>query len=218
MIYIVKHKEYDNPIPQGYKELGVGKLFKDTGEDIEHLNPHINEATAYYDLWKNCKDTTIGICHYRRFFAENGEILSKRRAEEILKTTEMIVAKRYKSNHSLYIELKTDLAKGLEEKLYDKYLEMFYEREPMFEYYMKYAKEFYPREMLITSRKVFDEFCGKLFADVLPIAEAYRKEFMTDSEVATKNPRLLGFIVERFFSYTIVANGYKVHEMEIKDI
>ena len=75
MIYIVKHREYKNPVPSWYKEIGVGQLYNGTGENINHLNKYLNEATAYYDLWKNSNDKTLGVCHYRRFFAENGKIV-----------------------------------------------------------------------------------------------------------------------------------------------
>ena len=73
MIYIVKHKEYENPVPQGYKQLYVGNMFHfDYKEDnINKLNPYINETTGIYDIWKNHKDDIVGLCHYRRFFYDD---------------------------------------------------------------------------------------------------------------------------------------------------
>jgi hypothetical protein len=220
MIYIVKHKEYNNPVPKGYKEIGVGDLFVDKpkGEDIEYLNPHINEATAYYDLWKNSKDKTIGVCHYRRFFAENGQPISTHRVNAILNDYEMIVAPKYKYTNSLCRVLRADLAPGLEQVLLSKYMAKIYMREPKFHEYMVRNNEFYPREMIIAKREIFDKFCEELFATIKPIAEEYREEYMNDAEVAKKNPRIIGFITERFFSYLIVKNSYKVYEMEILDI
>ena len=218
MIYIVKHKDYKNPVPKGYKEIGVGPLFKDTGEDIDYLNAHINEATAYYDLWKNTKDKTVGVCHYRRFFAENGDILTLNRANEILKDTDMIVTKRYQYSRNLYDALKVELAPGLEHTLYDKYLQMFYEREPDFKIYMKLNNNFSPREMMITTRPKFNGVCSDFFDVVIPIVDKYREEFMNDAEVATKNPRLVGFIVERYFSYLIEKNGFKTYEMNYIEV
>lgn len=220
MIYIVKHKEYNNPVPKGYKEIGVGDLFVDKpkGEDIEYLNPHINEATAYYDLWKNSKDKTIGVCHYRRFFAENGQPISTHRVNAILNDYEMIVAPKYKYTNSLCRVLRADLAPGLEQVLLSKYMAKIYMREPKFYEYMVRNNEFYPREMIIAKREIFDKFCEELFATIKPIAEEYREEYMNDAEVAKKNPRIIGFITERFFSYLIVKNSYKVYEMEILDI
>lgn len=220
MIYIVKHKEYNNPVPKGYKEIGVGDLFVDKpkGEDIEYLNPHINEVTAYFDLWKNTKDKFIGVCHYRRFFTENGQPISTHRVNAILNDHDMIVAPKYKYTNSLYHALRVDLAPGLEIELYNKYLAKIYMREPKFHEYMMRNNEFYPREMMITKRETFDKFCEELFATIKPIAKEYREEYMNDAEVAKKNPRIIGFITERFFSYLIAKNSYKVYEMEILDI
>lgn len=220
MIYIVKHKEYDNPVPKGYKEIGVGDMFDYDrfSININHLNPHINEATAYYDLWENSKNKTVGVCHYRRFFAEDGQPVNTNRVNAILKDYDMIVAPKYKYNNSLYHFLRADLAPGLEIELFNKYLAKIYMREPKFHEYMMRNNEFYPREMMIAKRETFDDFCGKLFAIIKPIAEEYREEYMNDAEVAKKNPRIFGFITERFFSYLIVKNGYKVFEMEILDI
>lgn len=220
MIYIVKHKEYNNPVPKGYREIGVGDRFKYSGkgENINELNPHINEATAYYDLWKNSKDKTIGVCHYRRFFAEDGQPISTNRVNAILKDYDMIVAPKYKYTNSLCRVLRADLAPGLEQVLLSKYMAKIYMREPKFHEYMVRNNEFYPREMMIAKRETFDKFCEELFATIKPIAEEYREEYMNDAEVAKKNPRIIGFITERFFSYLIVKNSYKVYEMEILDI
>lgn len=220
MIYIVKHKEYNNPVPKGYREIGVGNMFdNDRGcDNINYLNLHINEATAYYDLWKNAKDKTIGVCHYRRFFGENGEILDSKKVNEILKEYDMIVVKKYNGGGSLYNLLRVDLAPGLEVELLNNYLAKIYMREPKFHEYMMRSNEFYPREMMITKRKTFDKFCEELFATIKPIAEEYKEEYMNDSEISKKNPRIIGFITERFFSYLIVKNSYKVYEMEILEV
>lgn len=218
MIYIVKHREYENPVPKGYKEIGVGSLSKNEGDNINELNRHINEATAYYDIWKNTKDKTVGVVHYRRFFAENGWIIETKRANEILKDCDMIVSRKYHYSRNLYFALKVELAQGKEHELYDKYLQMFYAVEPKFMDYMMNNYEFIPREMMITTRPVFNKFCEEYFDKILPIAEKFRDEFNTDAVVATKNPRLIGFIVERFFSYLIEKNGFKTYEMDFVEV
>lgn len=214
MIYIVKHKEYDNEIPKGYKEIGVGDMFDGKGENINHLNPYINEATAYYWLWKNSKDKTIGVCHYRRFFAEHDKILDSGRVSEILKVNDIITLPRYYYTNNLYTELKVDLAKGKEHELCDKYLWEFYKKDPSFKDYMMNDNSFIPREMIIASRKVFNELCEELFDTVIPIAEKYHKE---DSESRT-NPRLVGFITERYLSYLIERKKYDAFIVNTKEV
>ena len=69
MIYIVSHIPYEGEVPTGYKVMYVGDMYKESGKDnINHLNPYLNELTALYDIWKNKKDKTVGLCHYRRYF------------------------------------------------------------------------------------------------------------------------------------------------------
>ena len=45
MIYIIKHKKYNNPIPQNYAELYVGDMYKNdkAKDNINYLNKYINE-------------------------------------------------------------------------------------------------------------------------------------------------------------------------------
>lgn len=217
MIYIVKHKDYDNPIPKGFKELGVGAKFEGKGKNINNLNPYINEATAYYDLWKNSKDKVVGICHYRRFFGENGKPIESKRITEILKDNDMIISEPYRYVTSVYNALLADLAPYGEADIYNRYLEKIYEKDAGFKDYMM-GKEFYPREMIITSKVVFDKFCEQLFDVIVPIAKEYDKEYKTDPYTGTKNPRIFGFIVERYFSYVIVKNNFKTYQMGYIDV
>ena len=217
MIYIVKHKDEDCPIPKGHKVIGVGAMFEGKGENINQLNPYINEATAYYDLWKNSKDKTIGVCHYRRFFAENGNPVDTKRINEILKDNDVIVCMPYRYQSSVYNDLRGELRPYNEDVFYDKYLEKVYKKDPGFKDYMS-GKEFWPREMIIAKKQVFDDFCKQLFKVILPIAKEYEKEFKTNPDLSNKNPRIIGFITERYFSYVIAKNNYKVYEMENIDL
>ena len=56
MIHIIRHKDYDFPIPSGYVTCEVGPLFKGDRPNINELNPIINELTGIYDVWKNFDD------------------------------------------------------------------------------------------------------------------------------------------------------------------
>ena len=68
MIHIIRHKDYDFPIPSGYVTCEVGPLFKGDRPNINELNPIINELTGIYDVWQNFDDEIVGFCHYHRFF------------------------------------------------------------------------------------------------------------------------------------------------------
>ena len=63
----------------------MGYVGDDTGDNISYKNPFYCELTGMYWLWKNYKCDIIGICHYRRFFLENTELITKDYIENILK-------------------------------------------------------------------------------------------------------------------------------------
>ena len=90
MIYIIKHRAYNNPVPEGYVELGIGDLFEHKDEDnINDLNLYVNEVEGLYYMWKHCNDDIIGLNHYRRIFVNNGDYLKLEDAEKILKDLEL---------------------------------------------------------------------------------------------------------------------------------
>lgn len=68
MIYVVKHKPYDTPMMEGYKDLWVGKACT-SDNPLNKFNPYINEATALYDIIKS-GDEIVGLVHYRRIFKD----------------------------------------------------------------------------------------------------------------------------------------------------
>ena len=89
-LYIAAHKEFT--IPNGvdlnegmYIPLHVGKQGKsslgfigdDTGEHISIKNDTYCELTGIYWIWKNISCDVVGLCHYRRYFLNNGKILNK---------------------------------------------------------------------------------------------------------------------------------------------
>ena len=77
MIYIVTHKDFNNPVNQkGYLPLQVGTDINgvinedwetdNTGDNISSKNLSYNELTGLYWIWKNSKEDIVGLCHYRR--------------------------------------------------------------------------------------------------------------------------------------------------------
>ena len=109
MIYIIKHREYSNPIPKNYVELGVGNYFAGQKDNINELNPYLNEATGLYDIWKNKSEEIIGLCHYRRFFWYNNNILSLKDSKEILKDYDIIITKEVQFDKGIYEQLRSEI-------------------------------------------------------------------------------------------------------------
>ena len=83
MIYIMKHKEYDNPIPKDYEEILIGDMFEHYDmENINVLNLFLNEVTGLYHVWKHKKDEYVGLCHYIRMFWYNDDYLKMKDAKK----------------------------------------------------------------------------------------------------------------------------------------
>ena len=102
MLYVVKHREYNNPLPMGYKEIKVGELFDGIGDNINDLNLYINEMTALYWIWKNTKEDLVGMVHYRRYFTKGDNFLTLEQAEEELKTHDIIITEPMTFEKTLY--------------------------------------------------------------------------------------------------------------------
>lgn len=213
MIYIIKHKEYDNPIPNGYEELYVGGMYKNNSdEDINLLNPYINEATGLYDIWKNKEDDIVGLCHYRRFFINNGQYLQLDDAKNILKDYDIIITNNVVFDKGIYEQLRLEMPNDKERDILDKYYQLLCEKEPQLKDYFN-TKEFAPKEMFVCSKKVINKYCEWLFDLILPITIQFVNE---DSNILQK--RMIGHLIERLFYYWIIKNELKTYRMEYIDL
>lgn len=210
MIYIIKHKKYENPIPQNYKELYVGDLFNENEDNINYLNPYINEATAIYDIWKNYKDKIVGLCHYRRFFENNNSYLKFEDTKYILRDYDIIITSEVKFNKGIYEQLRSEIENP---DILDKYYNILCNKEPNLKKWFNY-KSFNPKEMFVCKKEILDKYCEWLFPMIIPITEQFIKE---DVEKVV-NKRMIGHLVERLFAYWIWKNNLKTFVMNIKEV
>lgn len=210
MIYIIKHKEYDNPIPQGYKELYVGDMFEDKEDNINYLNLYINEATGIYDIWKNHKDEIVGLCHYRRFFYYEDEYLKLNQAKKILENYDIIVTNEVEFNKGIYEQLRSEIENPF---ILDKYYNELIQKEPYLEQWFK-IKSFSPKEMFVCKREILNKYCEWLFPIIIPITEQFIEEDMNN----VINKRMIGHLVERLFAYWIWKNKLRQYRMEYIDL
>ena len=207
MIYIINHTDKEIPIMNNYKELKVGPKYEDNGRDnINYLNPYINEATGLYDIWKNTTDDIVGLVHYRRIFEDNGDYLTIERAEEILKDYDIILTEEYYPHENITAAMKCVLLG--DEQVLDKYINKIGEKEPNYKEYMK-SKYFNPCEMFVAKRDAMDKYCEWVFDLMIPLAE----EFKNDQVI---NKRLLGYLFEELLTYYCQQNNLKVYTMKVK--
>lgn len=191
MIYIVSHKPFEGEIPSFYKVLYVGDMYEGSGKDnINHLNPYLNELTALYDIWKNKKDKTVGLCHYRRFFTKNGHILKASEASDLLEKSEIITVYDIAP-----LKLDTFLETIISKPLFDKYVSRLPEG---FQKWLKEANGFCPCNMFICRRELLNKYCEHLFPMIIPMAEQFILEDASKEGVDT---RALGRIAEIYFAY-----------------
>lgn len=209
MIYVVKHNN-DMYIPvdlmSGYKEIKVGKLFEDDGRDnINYLNPYINETTALYDIWKNCTDEYVGLNHYRRLFLVDGttNVLSFEQAKDYLRNYDLLCTKFHSlQGNSIYGYFKYSLRVTTPSSVptFEKYMEKLGNVCPECLAYFKKKTEFIGRNMFVARKEVIDEYCKWLFPIIIPLTEEFVEN---DLEAAKGQERMIGHFVERMFSYWI---------------
>lgn len=212
-IYIVKHKEYNNPVPDGYEEIYVGNMYKGKSTGINLLNPYLNELTALYDIYKYSPSIIVGLCHYRRFFEYNGEILKVEDAEKILKDYDIIITNNVVFDKGIYEQLRLEMPNDKERDILDKYYNKLIEEEPQLETYFK-EKEFAPKEMFVCHWRLIKDYCEWIFKLILPLTIEF-KEY--DSNIIQK--RMLGHLVERLFYYWIWKNdNWRIYRMDYREI
>ena len=210
MIHIIRHKDYDYPIPSGYVTCEVGPLFKGDRPNINELNPIINELTGIYDVWKNFDDDIVGFCHYHRFFMDEGKELSVINGRYSCLLPNNIILPWNVTYPDMTI--RESLEKDFREDLptFNKYMDMLYEAEPGLKEYFD-GRTFHPRNMFVCRRALLNEYCNWLFPLIIPIAERFKAEDF--NKYHHYYSRMIGFIAERLMTYFILKNGYSFMEL-----
>lgn len=204
MIHIIRHKDYDFPIPSGYVTCEVGPLFKGDRPNINYLNPIINELTGIYDVWQNFDDPFVGFCHYHRFFTKDDEIIDLAKATEIWCADpypEIILAYPvFYPDKTIRESLEYDFREDL--PTFNKYMDMLYEKEPGLRDYFN-GNTFHPRNMFFTSRETLNDYCKWLFDLIIPVAERFQREDF--HRYPHYYSRMIGFIAERLLTYFVTS-------------
>jgi hypothetical protein len=215
-MYVIKHYKDGYKIPIGYEPLYVGPLFTDTGTDnINHLNPYINELTGLYYLWKNTHDPIVGMCHYHRFFTENDKPIRAGLAEDLARDHDIILVYPVCYETSIIDNLEHDFRDDL--PTFHKYMDMLYEKEPGLKGYFEWST-FNPRNMLIARREVIEGYCEWLFPLIIPITEQFIREEVHKWGPGHYYRRMIGFIAERLLTYYVRKNGFDYYELPYSDL
>lgn len=205
---MINHTEQNVSCIDNYKEIKVGKFFKGDKDNINYLNPYINEATGLYEIWKHTKEDIVGLCHYRRYFELNGDILKIEQAEQILKDYDIILAEHLTIPGRTIAENNDILGYRV-----GKYMQIISERVPNYREYMN-TNEFNQREMFVCKRELLDKFCKWLFDLMIPITEQFIKEDNTTGQ----KQRTIGYLLEQLFTFYCKENNLKVFECKVREI
>ena len=228
MIYSIYHEKrsihneaviFQNPsvaFGPDYELLNVGPNY-DTEkytDNINHLNPFINELTGLYHIWKYCEDDIVGLSHYRRAFVRNGTntFISLDDAKKVLESNEIICATRVNEVVSNITALRCQLRD--DEHFVNKYFDILCEYEPGIRRYYEIGRVTNPKNMFICKKSIIDSYCEFLFPIIIPITEKFMKE---DAKYCS-NIRLLGFIFERIFTYWLKVFDLKYYECEYGEL
>lgn len=223
-IFIATHKPFSAPKEKCYTALHVGAQGKDsigflgdnTGDNISLKNSNYCELTGMYWIWKNCKESVVGLVHYRRYFFDHpfsDHIMNEDEIKKVLKKSDVIIAQRgytwfnsvennYRQKHT---ESDIELTRKAINDLYPRY-------SSSFEKVMK-SNHYSQFNMMICRKEIFDSYCAWLF-DVLGYVE---KNLIVPLEDRTKyEKRVFGFLSERLLIVWLMSNSqYKVIEKPV---
>lgn len=219
-IYVMTHKKMTD-IPDGiYKPLHVGRKGKadlgypgdDTGVNISEKNSSYCELTGIYWAWKNVSCDIIGICHYRRFFTKDEQLLDQAYIERTISKYPVIIPNSScVKQHSVYEQYKCihQSTKDLEicrEVIAAKYPGCL----AAFDYCMDTIL-LSVGNMWITRKDIYDRYCSWLF-DILFEAE----KRIDSSGYDDYQKRVMGFLSERLFRVWLMMQPERITEENVK--
>lgn len=223
-IIIATHKNYKIPRDELYLPLQVGAELHprleytgdNTGNNISRKNPNYCELTALYWAWKNSDADYIGLCHYRRYFAEKNSgdkwsrILTHETAAKLLEASDVILPRKrnyyIETNYSQYIHAHhkqdLDITREILSEKYPAYV-------PAFDNYMKQTKGHH-FNMFVMRKDILSGYCEWLF-DVL--GELENRLDITD--YSENDKRVFGFVSERLVDTWLDTNGITYTELPV---
>ena len=210
-ILVAIHKQ--SPVFQNdiYMPIQVGKAISrinlgfqgdNTGDNISNKNPYYCELTAQYWGWKNLDTEFIGLCHYRRYF-EKQFTLENIDAEmdnydiilphPLIRTNNLLnfwmhdmIPEDIVLFHSLMLKETVE-----SEKKY-------------FEFYFTKTNKFYPCNMFVCRKVLFDEFAAWQFGILSKL-----EELLPFTRYSREN-RILGYLGEALLPYYAHLHNWKI--------
>ena len=170
-------------------------------DNISSKNDIYCELTGYYHIWKHVKDVDyVGFCHYRRFFAKkrfsyypNRTILNKEEILSLLKDHDIILAtprSKRGARHGCF-PTQPEVEEFFPYRIMKPVIKELYP-----DYEEEFNREFFIEtisfcNMLICSKKLFDDYCQFLFGVLFKVEENMKQE-----NIGGVAPREMGYFSE----------------------
>lgn len=186
----------------------LGYLGDDQGDSISYANEYYSELTGLYWIWRNDQSSDIvGTCHYRRYLLnDQGQLFQEQEIRDLLQAYDVITTKNLQLNYSYYEGF------GENHKIYYlRELEKVMRRTVPSEYpvyqQLVHEKHTYFGNMMIASKRVYDDYCNWLFAILFELERNIEID-----EPDSYHRRIFGFISEFLFYVYCQAKHLKVKE------
>ena len=206
------------------KDLNLGFVKDNTGENISEKNASFCELTGLYWAWKNLDSEFIGLSHYRRHFSYKRKskesldnVLTYSELEPMLSAYKIFVPQRRKYYieslyshyaHTHYVEHLDETRKIIQEICPD-YL---------VSYDTVVHQTFgYMFNMMIMQKDLFHDYCEWLFTILFELEKRMKKR---NSELSAFQVRFYGRVSEIIFNVWLdkqLADG-KIKPEEIKEL
>lgn len=219
-IIIAAHKKYRMPEEPLYlplhvgaegkkdaegRDLDLGYVRDNTGDNISSRNAGFCELTGLYWAWKNLAADYLGLVHYRRYFSlkkQNQDpfknILTGEQAAELLKQYKVLVPKkRWYYIETLYSHYDhthggehLDMTREIIRRRCPEYLDPF-------DKVMK-QRWGYMFNMMVMPRELIEDYCGWLFEILFELEREVKEKGMED--MSSFEARFYGRVSEILFN------------------
>lgn len=212
-VFVVAHKTAQIPKKEMFVPIHVGRALNeplegmigdDTGDNISIKNLQYCEMTAHYWIWKNVKDAEyVGVCHYRRFF---GVDITEENIYEVMGDADIMMVEPSWHIDSVYAYFAKYMGAENMTILWSVMKKLCPEFAETLEDVCDGVK-FYPFNMLVCKKNLFDEYCGWMF----PILEECEKHVKLSPY--TNGRRALAYMAELLTGVYFIHRGFKIVEV-----
>lgn len=216
-IYVMAYKKFNLELPNIYTPLQVGAEINpdigyekdNSGENISFKNQSYCELTGLYWMWKNTSDDITGLCHYRRYFAIDNQILGECEVNRLLCNNDIIISKPTLFPFSVFSQYScSHFSDDLIEcgKVINEMFPSYYDSFQL----ATHCNLLSPYNMMITRKNILDDYCEWLFQILFELENRIDISLYNDYQ-----KRVLGFMGERLLRVWLLNQEYKVKEIEI---